>query len=465
VWPALARARGTTFVGVFEGATPSTEGNTTFHWTVERVYAGPLNAGPLDGWGIGYGCHATGYREGKRYLVSSRYPGGATAFDTVAYELLGGGRVRLARFPEQPRWSAPRVYRSVDSLREALDLLVRGRLPKRSGSEPGPGPSFEPSTAGQAKDDLLVLSIATDRVRVVADEPIAITTTLRYVGTVKNQYTRVSGPSGSLVAFGVEQIDGPIDTGPGWRPESGYYRFEPDEVLDIPFAKSGGFEADGPMADFWRAWFADPVLRLPEGHYLITAYAYHCGRGAVCRGPWKGLTASVAIQVAPAPGASPSPVANASETPPTSTSEPTADGSTGGLLPPGETGQTDVLDRWGPLAVIEGGGGPDARTGHGTLSIGTDCVTFTADQTDEAVTLVWGSGRTSWRPEKRLIVYTDSPNGTTRLSDGDRVWFGGMAIAAGGESMLAWLEGVWVQRPDPSCPTRQWLVGDVNLLE
>ena len=92
-------------------------------------------------------------------------------------------------------------------------------------------------------------------------------------------------------------------------------------------------------------------------------------------------------------------------------------------------------------------------------------MTFTADQTDEAVTLVWARDRTSWRPQKRQIVYADTPQGTKRLSDGDRVWFGGMAIAAGGESMQAWLEGVWVQRPDPSCPEGQWLVGDVNLLE
>ena len=40
-----------------------------------------------------------------------------------------------------------------------------------------------------------------------------------------------------------------------------------------------------------------------------------------------------------------------------------------------------------------------------------------------------------------------------------------MAIAEGGESMQAWLEGVWVQPPDPSCPTGQWYVGDVNVLE
>lgn len=338
VWPSLDRARGTTFVGVFEGATADEEGNVTFHWTVERVYAGPLNPGPLDGWGIGYGCHPTKYREGTRYLVSSRFPGGADAFDTVAYELLGGGRVRIAPFPEQPRSSAPRVYH-VDTLREALRLLVPGGPPKASWSGSGPSPSFAPSTEGAAEDDLFALSIATDRAQVVADEPIQITTTLRYVGDVKNKKATVSG-GGSLVAFGVEQLDGPIDTGPGWRLSCGFYEFEPDEVLDIPFAKSGGFDADGPTADFWRSWFADPFLRLPEGHYVITAYAHHGGRGAVCTGPWQTLTASVAIEVVAAPAPSPSVAVDALALPgPSASPAPTG---TGGGSEPSESGAEDA---------------------------------------------------------------------------------------------------------------------------
>jgi hypothetical protein len=67
VWPSLDRARGTTFVGVFEGASGNKRGDETFHWTVERVYAGPLEPGPLDGWGIGKpSCHNTKYRDGTR---------------------------------------------------------------------------------------------------------------------------------------------------------------------------------------------------------------------------------------------------------------------------------------------------------------------------------------------------------------------------------------------------------------
>ena len=307
VWPSLDRARGTTFVGVFEGATAyNAEGDETFHWTVERVYAGPLNPGPLDDWGIGKpSCHPTKYREGTRYLVSSRFPGGGDAFDTVAYELLDGGRVRIAPFPMQPRSTAPKVYRRVDTLRQALRLLVpsgpRTTLPSSR------RPPFEPTSEDQAKDDLFVLSIATDRTQVHEFETIPITTTLRYVGPVKRERATLYGPGGSMVAFRVEQLDGPIDTGPGWGPQCFYYRFGPDEVKDIPFAKSGGYDPDDPLATFWKLWFADRHLRFAEGRYVITAYAHHGGRNGRCGAPWKTLTASVAIEVLPRPASSPEP--------------------------------------------------------------------------------------------------------------------------------------------------------------
>ena len=320
VWPSLDRARGTTFIGVFEGATANEEdGTNTFHWTVKRVYAGPLEPGPLDGWGIGRGCHPTGYREGRRYLVSSQFAGGGDAFDTVAYELLGGGRVRLAPYPEQPRRTAPRVYQQVGTLREALDLLVPNRAPRKSAPGSGPSSSFVPSAEGKARDDRVVLTIATDQTQVYEFETIPITTSLRYVGPVKGERATLYGPSGSTVAFRVEQLDGPIDTGPGWGPQCWYYRFGPDEVTDIPFEKSGGYDPDDPMAPFWKLWFADRHLRFTEGRYVITAYAHHGGRNGRCIPPWKTLTASIAIEVLPPPGVSPDPSPAASPSPGPST--------------------------------------------------------------------------------------------------------------------------------------------------
>ena len=120
----------------------------------------------------------------------------------------------------------------------------------------------------------------------------------------------------------------------------------------------------------------------------------------------------------------------------------------------------------GPLAVITQGGAPDAGLGPGALTIGSECVTVLGDRGSEGVTLVWPSGQTSWRPLERQIVFEHPIEGTTTLSDGDRVVFGGMGL--GGDTpeaaaqVAAWLEKVWVQRLDPSCPTALWWVGEVS---
>lgn len=81
-------------------------------------------------------------RPGTRYLISSGYPDGAAgAFSTVAYELLGGGRVRLASFgAEQPRSTAPAVYR-VDTFAEALGVLL-GMPPTDAAMTSGPSPAL-----------------------------------------------------------------------------------------------------------------------------------------------------------------------------------------------------------------------------------------------------------------------------------------------------------------------------------
>jgi len=125
---------------------------------------------------------------------------------------------------------------------------------------------------------------------------------------------------------------------------------------------------------------------------------------------------------------------------------------------------------WGPLAVVSEGGAPDAGLGPGTLSIGADCVTLKGNRAEEGVTLVWPSDETSWRPNERQIVFEYRTNGITRLSDGDRVKFGGMSLEQDTpevtERISAWLEESWIQPPHPSCPTEhRWHVGEVRVLD
>lgn len=48
--------------------------------------------------------------------------------------------------------------------------------------------------------------------------------------------------------------------------------FKKDEVYLIPFRKSGGYSADDPDYEFWKNYYSDPELKLPEGTYAITAF-------------------------------------------------------------------------------------------------------------------------------------------------------------------------------------------------
>ncbi|TYQ15866.1 UNVERIFIED_CONTAM: hypothetical protein Cloal_2357 [Acetivibrio alkalicellulosi] len=44
-----------------------------------------------------------------------------------------------------------------------------------------------------------------------------------------------------------------------------------DEIYKFDYAKSGGFSEDDPKADFWRMFYSEKDLYLPEGEYTIKA--------------------------------------------------------------------------------------------------------------------------------------------------------------------------------------------------
>lgn len=123
--------------------------------------------------------------------------------------------------------------------------------------------------AGIARDPLFHLTIESDRARYAADEPIAVAATLRYVGS--DDRTRVTSSGGGLVAFAIEQLDGPIDMAPARTADCANYLYTRGDVEELPFQKSGGFSDEDPLADFWRDFFEDPELRLPAGEYRISA--------------------------------------------------------------------------------------------------------------------------------------------------------------------------------------------------
>jgi len=81
------------------------------------------------------------------------------------------------------------------------------------------------------------------------------------------------GSGGGPVSFGLEQIDGDIKMDAVQTTDCAKHEYARGVPVAVPFQKSGGFPDDDPNAAFYRAFFADPVLRLPAGHWRISATA------------------------------------------------------------------------------------------------------------------------------------------------------------------------------------------------
>ncbi len=152
-------------------------------------------------------------------------------------------------------------------------------------------PTARVAPLGEGSDELFALSIRADRGRYAADEPIEIATTLRYIG---DEQTTVTSSGAGLVAFGIEQLDGPVDAGIGRDDDCARFDYPPGHAESVEFHKSGGYSNDDPMAEFWRTFFADPQLRLPAGEYRITARADY---GAPDCGDPQSIKASIIVVV------------------------------------------------------------------------------------------------------------------------------------------------------------------------
>jgi hypothetical protein len=132
--------------------------------------------------------------------------------------------------------------------------------------EPTPG-----AVILDGRDDgfLLVLRVAADVVD--AGAPIDIAATLTWEAPAPR--TTVWGSGSGPVTFNVEQIDGDIVLGGAMTADCAPHEFARLVPVAFPFRKSGGFSDDDPNADFYRAYFADPVFRLPAGRWRVTASA------------------------------------------------------------------------------------------------------------------------------------------------------------------------------------------------
>ncbi len=203
-------------------------------------------------------------------------------------------RARVDRSRSTARFAGVSAARVVGAMAAAAvvalaSVMLVSSLPGAPGQGPGgrgtdvvasPSPTGGTAPPGQGVAELFSLDIRADRGPYAADEPIEIEAALTYNG---EERTTVTSSGDGLVRFGIEQLDGPVDTGPSHDESCVRHEYRPGDVEHVEFQKSGGYSNDDPMADFWREFFADPELRLPAGEYRITVWAEY---GGVDCGTW-----------------------------------------------------------------------------------------------------------------------------------------------------------------------------------
>lgn len=114
-----------------------------------------------------------------------------------------------------------------------------------------------------------MLEVLVATARYEPNEPIEAQATLRYLGPEGR--IDISGSGDGPIFFRLDEITGPRDMGPAWSDDCASHTIAGQ--VTRPFAKAGGWSADDPNAEFYRAFFADPLFRLPAGRWRIVALA------------------------------------------------------------------------------------------------------------------------------------------------------------------------------------------------
>lgn len=187
-------------------------------------------------------------------------------------------------------------------MRAELTIVVPagdGSIP----TAPLPTPTMNPldmPVGDDTQDGPIQLTLTSPHGRYKAGDPIEVTAGLAQGddGIARGPITTYGGSDGP-VAFRLEQVNGPIAIEPILLPDCAKQVTLPlYKPLQIPFRKSGTVPGDAPDPAYWKAWLADPVLRLPAGTWQITAFPNFAGLGG-CGTPGPNLRPTITITVTP----------------------------------------------------------------------------------------------------------------------------------------------------------------------
>jgi hypothetical protein len=98
------------------------------------------------------------------------------------------------------------------------------------------------------------------------------------------------------LGFQYVEVGGSRRTEPVWTADCASHQLRADAPLVTELTKSGGYSADDPDADFYRAFFSEPEVKLPAGVWDITAVATFTD-GVGCDGRAINLTATIRMVV------------------------------------------------------------------------------------------------------------------------------------------------------------------------
>jgi hypothetical protein len=143
-------------------------------------------------------------------------------------------------------------------------------------SAPSPSPTVAPTASygpveTTVTDGMFRLTARADQANYHTHDAIGMVALVTFLGPAPN--FPATGSGSGLVTFDVQQVDGPLVihgvTPLDCIPQPLLVANEPQA---IPFAKSGGYDPSA-SPDFWNAYFADPLLHLPAGHWSLVARA------------------------------------------------------------------------------------------------------------------------------------------------------------------------------------------------
>lgn len=142
-------------------------------------------------------------------------------------------------------------------------------------------------------DESFELVLRVGSARYGSNQPIDASATLSYLGPEAG--LDLVGSGSGLIGFRAQQVDGRLDITGAHTDDCRTYRLDRARPMVVPYAKAGGWSNDDPDAAFYRAFFADPVFRLPPGRWQISAAAeFYTGE---CGGPIHKLDGAVTIVV------------------------------------------------------------------------------------------------------------------------------------------------------------------------